>query len=49
MIRNLDFAGVYVALAAMMLPIPTPARWKLNAVAANSPLMICTMDGLGNA
>ena len=44
MMRNLRFAAVYVALAAMMLRALLPAGW-MPGVNAGTPLVVCTMNG----
>jgi hypothetical protein len=45
MIRNLRFAAVHIALAAMMLRALLPAGWMPAAIAGGAPLVVCTMDG----
>lgn len=45
MIRNLRFAAVHLALAAMVLRALLPAGWMPGA-SAGTPLVVCTMNGL---
>jgi hypothetical protein len=44
MIRNLRFAAVHLALAAMVLRALLPAGWMPGA-SAGTPLVVCTMNG----
>jgi len=45
MMRNLRFAAIYVALAAMMLRALLPAGWMPGTFASGSALVVCTMSG----
>lgn len=44
MIRNLRFAAIHLALAAMVLRALLPAGWMPGA-SAGTPLVVCTMNG----
>lgn len=44
MIRNLRFAAIHLALAAMVLRALLPAGW-MPGVSAGTPLVVCTMNG----
>lgn len=44
MIRNLRFAAIHLALAAMVLRALLPAGWMPGA-SSGAPLVVCTMNG----
>jgi hypothetical protein len=45
MTRNLRFAAIHLALAAMVLRALLPAGWMPGA-SAGTPLVVCTMNGI---
>ncbi|MGA7675921.1 MAG: DUF2946 family protein [Rhizomicrobium sp.] len=46
MARTIKFAGLHLALAAMMLRALLPVGWMPNpSMAGGTPLTICTMNG----